>query len=573
MHVQMQNAEALTPEQISQFLQGSSGVEFAGQKRQEVYAWIERTLVAQEYHKQRKKRRGLIRAYLAKATGLSLPQITRLIRRYAATGKVEGQPCRKHRFPVKYTEADVRLLAEVDRAHERLSGPATRRILQREYEQFGKQEYGRLAGISVAHLYNLRQSAGYRKHAAVFEATRPSRVAIGERRRPDPQGRPGYLRVDTVHQGDWDGAKGVYHINAVDTVTQWQVVGCASKISEQYLIPVLEAMLHQFPFRILGFHADNGSEYVNHRVAKLLEKLLIEFTKSRPNRSQDNALVEGKNGAIIRKHMGYGHIASAHAEALQKFYTAHLNPYLNVWVCDGRVGRARQAQTALPGQGLCDALRKAEGAARSSAPSQGGDRFGAVGHASGRDERYRVRPESDGREGQAAGAREERIADTAAIFVKPAAGGRGNGGAVESAENRRQVFRPSHRPLEISPKSRDFHIPTARRAPRGKVENHKADFPLFHAGLATTVPVCLSQPRNQERRSAATRPSRADFQDHSVLETGPDFRIILGLENATALRRRYEIVPSDCTRTPGGTSLCATKNKFGAAASAIWRRK
>jgi len=329
MHVQMQNAEALTPEQISQFLQGSSGVEFAGQKRQEVYAWIERTLVAQEYHKQRKKRRGLIRAYLAKATGLSLPQITRLIRRYAATGKVEGQPCRKHRFPVKYTEADVRLLAEVDRAHERLSGPATRRILQREYEQFGKQEYGRLAGISVAHLYNLRQSAGYRKHAAVFEATRPSRVAIGERRRPDPQGRPGYLRVDTVHQGDWDGAKGVYHINAVDTVTQWQVVGCASKISEQYLIPVLEAMLHQFPFRILGFHADNGSEYVNHRVAKLLEKLLIEFTKSRPNRSQDNALVEGKNGAIIRKHMGYGHIASAHAEALQKFYTAHLNPYLN----------------------------------------------------------------------------------------------------------------------------------------------------------------------------------------------------------------------------------------------------
>jgi hypothetical protein len=35
-------------------------------------------------------------------------------------------------------------------------------------------------------------------------------VAIGERRRPDPQGRPGYLRVDTVHQVDWDGSKGVY---------------------------------------------------------------------------------------------------------------------------------------------------------------------------------------------------------------------------------------------------------------------------------------------------------------------------------------------------------------------------
>ena len=61
----------------------------------------------------------------------------------------------------------------------------------------------------------------------------------------------------------------------------------------------------------------------------MLKELLIEFTKSRACRSQDNALVEGKNGAIIRKHMGYGHIAAEHAEAVHKFHTAHLNPYLN----------------------------------------------------------------------------------------------------------------------------------------------------------------------------------------------------------------------------------------------------
>jgi len=217
----------------------------------------------------------------------------------------------------------------VDRAHEWLSGPATRRILKREHEQFGKPEFQRLAGISASHIYNLRRSVRYRQQVAVYQATRGKTVSIAERRKPDPQGRPGFLRVDTVHQGDWDGAKGVYHINAVDTVTQWQVVGCASKISERYLKPVLEAILHQFPFRVLGFHADNGSEYINHTVAKLLGKLLIEFTKSRPNRSQDNALVEGKNGAVIRKHIGYGHIGGEHAERLQKFYTAHLNRYLN----------------------------------------------------------------------------------------------------------------------------------------------------------------------------------------------------------------------------------------------------
>jgi transposase InsO family protein len=235
----------------------------------------------------------------------------------------------RQRFPVKYTVQDLELLIEVDRAHQRLSGPATRRIIEREWQVFGNKEYARLAEISVAHLYNLRHSAGYRQRTAEFSMTTPSNIAIGERRRPDPQGAPGHLRVDTVHQGDWEGEKGVYHINAVDAVTQWEIVGCAARISEQHLQPVLEAMLNQFPFRIVGFHSDNGSEFVNHTVAKLLNKLLIEFTRSRPNRSSDNALVEGKNGAVIRKHLGYGHIASEHAEIIQRFYMAYFNPYLN----------------------------------------------------------------------------------------------------------------------------------------------------------------------------------------------------------------------------------------------------
>jgi transposase InsO family protein len=329
MQIRMRNAESLTHSQIAEFLKASETIEFAGQSRAEVYGWVQRTLVAQEYARHGKKGRGAIRAYLSKVTGLSLPQITRLIRSYVQAGVVVAKPYRRHRFATKYTRADVALLAEVDRAHERLSGPATQRILKREYTEFGNRKFARLAEISVAHLYNLRRGAAYRKLAGVFESTRPSGVSIAERRRPEPHGQPGYLRVDTVHQGDWGEEKGVYHINAVDTVTQWQVVGCVRKISEQHLIPVLEAMLHQFPFRILGFHADNGSEYINHKVAKLLKKLLIEFTKSRACRSQDNALVEGKNGAVVRKHMGYGHIPSQHAEQVDQFYRTHLNPYLN----------------------------------------------------------------------------------------------------------------------------------------------------------------------------------------------------------------------------------------------------
>jgi len=325
----MENADVLTQEQIQEFLKGSRAIEFSVQNRTERYAFVQRVLVAQEYAAQPRKERGAIRALLSKVTGLSLPQLARLIRQYSQDGVVEAVAYRRRRFPTRYTSRDIELLAEVDGAHDWLSGPATVHILKRESEAFGKKEYARLAGISIAHLYNLRRSARYRKVAARWEPTRPSGVSIGERRQPDPQGRPGFLRVDTVHQGDWEGVKGVYHINAVDAVTQWQIVGCVERISERFLVPVLEAMLQQFPFQILGFHTDNGSEYVNHDVEKLLQKLLIDFTKSRANRSQDNALVEGKNGAVIRKHVGYGHIAAQHAGAVQQFYTAHLNPYLN----------------------------------------------------------------------------------------------------------------------------------------------------------------------------------------------------------------------------------------------------
>lgn len=325
----MQNAERLTGQQIEKFLSGSEPMEFAGESRAEVYAAVQETLVFQEYFRQGKKQRGAIRAYLCKLTGLSLPQMTRLIRRQKAEGAIRVAARTRRRFPVRYTEADVALLATVDRVHERLNGAATRRILQREHREFGRMEFARLAGISVSHIYNLRKNPIYLRKTVGFDHTRPTGVSIAERKRPEPNGKPGYIRIDTVHQGDWDGNKGVYHINAVDTVTQLQIVGCVEKISEQYLLPVLEAILHQFPFRIVSFHSDNGSEYINYGVAELLNKLMIEFTKSRANRSQDNALVEGKNGALIRKHIGYGHIPAPHAEALQKFYTAHFNPYLN----------------------------------------------------------------------------------------------------------------------------------------------------------------------------------------------------------------------------------------------------
>ena len=325
----MSEAKKLDAEQIEAFLAGSQELRFRGKQRAEVYEWITRTLRVQEYRTQGKKMRGLLRRCVEKMTGRSRTQVTLLVARYMKHSEVKVTSYRRHSFASRFTRADVELLAQVDEAHETLSGPATKKILEREFREYKHAAYERLAGISVAHIYNLRQRPRYRERRLNYIKTRAVQVAIGERRKPRPDGKPGYLRVDTVHQGDLDGIKGVYHVNLVDEVTQWQMVACVAAITQSHLKPVLRDLLRRFPFVIRGFHSDNGSEFINDMVSGLLQELLIEQTKSRARKSNDNGLVESKNGAVIRKHMGYGHIAAEHAEDIHAFYQSNFNPYLN----------------------------------------------------------------------------------------------------------------------------------------------------------------------------------------------------------------------------------------------------
>jgi transposase InsO family protein len=322
-------SEKLSLVEVEAFLDASESVGFAGGSRAEVYRWSEALLCRQEYWTLTRGAKGLIRTYMERMTGLSRAQCTRLIGQYRTTGRIAVGRSRRRTFPRRYTVEDVALLARVDQAHERLSGPATRHILKREFEVYGKVEFERLAAISNGHLYNLRHSPGYRQRVLHYEKTRPAKVSIGERRKPAPNGVPGYLRIDTVHQGDGPDGKGLYHLNAVDEVTQWEIVAATPFISESCLLPVLEAMLRQFPFRIRGFHSDNGSEFINRTVARLLDKLLIEQTKSRARHSGDNGLVETKNAAVVRKHIGFGHIAPGHADRVNQFHASFLNAYVN----------------------------------------------------------------------------------------------------------------------------------------------------------------------------------------------------------------------------------------------------
>jgi transposase InsO family protein len=325
----MNDEKLQTVEQVKRFLEGSEALGFKGLSVEDKYRCIEATLLKFGYHRLKRAQKGIIRRYLERITGYSRAQVSRLIGQYNRTGQLRRREYRRQRFPGKYTPGDMGLLAKTDELHGYLSGPATKKIMEREYWVYGHEEFRNISMISVAHLYNLRRSNAYRGINRHYAKTKPSVVRIGERAKPDPKGEPGYIRIDSVHQGDFDGQKGVYHINVVDEVTQWEIVASVERISEAYLVPTLEFMLQEFPFVIRGFHSDNGSEFVNKVVAKLLNKLLIGFTKSRARHPNDNGLVETKNGSVIRKNLGYAYIPQIYAQQLNAYHGEFFNPYIN----------------------------------------------------------------------------------------------------------------------------------------------------------------------------------------------------------------------------------------------------
>lgn len=296
--------------QVRAFVSGVDPILFTLEDRHAAYSWMADTLRGKfGYIRCKRANKGVLRRYLRKVTGFSRAQVARCILQFIDGGGIKD----RRRAPAvpfvrRYTTEDIRLLAEMDALHGTLSGTTTRKLCERAFKVHGDASYERLACISNGHLYNLRQHQTYLSKRGTFDKTRPAKVNIGERRKPAPDGRPGYLRVDSVHQGDLDGVKGVYLINAVDEVTQFQAVLAVERISEAYLLPVLAAMMDAFPFVIRGFHSDNGSEYINRQVTALLEKLLIEQTKSRSRQTNDNALAESKNASTVRKYLGYSHI-------------------------------------------------------------------------------------------------------------------------------------------------------------------------------------------------------------------------------------------------------------------------
>ena len=331
MVIDMNVSRLDTIEQIREFLKGTACVAFTNPADEPTLrTFVTTVLKRYRYFDLPKGQRGVLSAYMRRMTGYSRQHLSRLVAQYRDTKTLKpGKRASRTSFAHIYGPEDVALLAEIDALHDTLSGPVTKVLLDRATTIFGDSRYAWLSQISVSHLYNLRASEPYRKQRMIRQHTRPASALIAIRKAPAPQGLPGYIRIDTVHQGDQDGVKGVYHINAIDIVTQWELVASVEQINEACLQPVIALLLDGFPFTIRGFHSDSGNEYVNYKTAKLLNKLNIEFTRSRPRQTNDNALAECKNGAVIRKAMGFSHIPQIHAAAINRFYSEVFNPYLN----------------------------------------------------------------------------------------------------------------------------------------------------------------------------------------------------------------------------------------------------
>ena len=330
----MSDSPVTTIAELQAVIQLDTKFEFTVSDKKGRYQCIGECLKKFRYHSLKtKKEKSTVCAYLRRVTHISKAQLKRLIKKHKRTGRLipNYDGSKRNGFRKKYGSADIALLIRTDSAHRHLSGEATKKIMQREYEVFHHQEYKTISEISVSHLYSIRNNnRQYTSSSAKWIArTKAAPVNIGIRAKPKPNGRPGFLPIDTVHSGDLGGKKGAYHINIVDEVTQWEMVATVEAISEFFLTLVIEELFSCFPFLIHEFHSDNGSEFINHVTAKLLTKLYIRFTKSRARHSNDNALVESKNGSIIRKLYGRNHIPASWAPTINAFNRQFVNVYLN----------------------------------------------------------------------------------------------------------------------------------------------------------------------------------------------------------------------------------------------------
>lgn len=139
---------------------------------------------------------------------------------------------------------------------------------------------------------------------------------------------PGFGQIDTVRHSNSASGDAVYTLNYTDTATLVVIPKAQFNKGQLATKTSMQAIKAYMPFPWLGAHPDTGTEFINHMVINWCAEEKIEYTRSRPNHSNDNMHVEERNGHVIRRTVGYIPLTCREAvDALNKLYDV-LTPYL-----------------------------------------------------------------------------------------------------------------------------------------------------------------------------------------------------------------------------------------------------
>jgi hypothetical protein len=138
----------------------------------------------------------------------------------------------------------------------------------------------------------------------------------------EPQ--PGYMEADLVsHGGESAAGSFVHTLTLTDVASGWTECVALVVRDGALVAEALEGLRTNMPFPLLGFDTDNGGEFMNETVAAYCDQHGIELTRSRPYRKNDQAWVEQKNGAVVRRLVGYRRLEGLiAARSLSRLYAA-----------------------------------------------------------------------------------------------------------------------------------------------------------------------------------------------------------------------------------------------------------
>ncbi len=118
--------------------------------------------------------------------------------------------------------------------------------------------------------------------------------------------RPGFVEIDLVaHGGESVHGEFVYTLGLVDVATGWFEASAVPTRSQRGVFAALQALRARLPFALLGIDSDNDNAFINDQLLRYCQAERLTFTRSREYRKNDQAHIEERNGAVIRRLIGY----------------------------------------------------------------------------------------------------------------------------------------------------------------------------------------------------------------------------------------------------------------------------